>query len=246
MVHLLPTVGYEEHPGMDEFINDAVDTAKELEKGGVHGILIENEFDHPHTISVNPEQEACILEATRAVQNAVAIPVGIDVLLNDWKASLNIAQSINCAFVRIDVFVDNVTCKYGDIKAEAKEIMEYKDQIGAKKVALFADIQVKHKEMLDKEKTLTQSATEALEAGADAIIVSGNLTGEETPLEYIQEVKNAHPEAQILIGAGITTENVISQFEKADGAFVGTSFKKRNGKITKEKVEELMNIIETL
>ncbi|PIW37209.1 MAG: photosystem I assembly BtpA [Candidatus Kerfeldbacteria bacterium CG15_BIG_FIL_POST_REV_8_21_14_020_45_12] len=246
MVHLQPSVGYPGHPGMDNYIAHAVKTAKSLVKGGVHGILVENEFDRPHSITVSPEVEACILEVTKAISSAVSVPVGVDVLLNDWRASLNIAKTAGCAFVRIDVFVDHVTCKWGEIEPEADKIIEYREQIGAENIALFTDIQVKHKRMLNPEKLLTQSADEARAAGADAVIVTGAWTGEETPIENVKLVQKHLPGFPVMIGAGITLDNIHEQFSVADGAIVGTSLKNDDGEVDREKVSALLEAISDL
>ncbi len=244
MVHLRPTVGYPNHPGIDKFIAHAVTDATALESGGSHGICIENDRDDPHTILVTTEQEQCILKATQAVVNAVSIPVGVGVLLNDWRAALNIAKKAGCAYVRIDVFVDRVQCNQGIIEPEADAIIAYRKKIGAEHIAIFADIQVKHKILLEKGKDLITSAQQAMDAGAAAVTVTGTATGEETPIADVRHVKEAFPEFPVLIGAGVNLNNAHEQFSVADGAFVGSSLKTAEDAVDEEKVRAIISMIE--
>ncbi len=55
---------------------------------------------------------------------------------------------------------------------------------------IWADVQTKYTANLLAQ-SLTQSALDAENAGADAIIVTGAATGKATPLEAIEEVKQA-------------------------------------------------------
>lgn len=60
----------------------------------------------------------------------------------------------------------------------------------------------------------------------DAIVVTGAGTGKETPLDKIKEFKRVSQNFPLIIGAGLTPENVGEQLIHADGAIVGSTFKK--------------------
>lgn len=248
MVHLRPTPGYPKHPGMQEFVQWAVDDAMAIEAGGGDAICIENDCDQPHTITISEEQKQAMIAATHAIQEKVSIPVGIGVLLNDWKAALDIAKETKAAFVRIDVFVDRVDCPDGQgiIEPEASKIMEYRKSIGADDVLVYADIQVKHKILLEKNKPLTVSAEQAFAAGADGVIVTGTATGVETPVEYIASIKKSFPNQTVLIGAGVNADNVEEQLSIADGAFIGSSLKTPDDHVDVVKVKEIVDKIKAL
>jgi membrane complex biogenesis BtpA family protein len=226
---------------MEALIAAAVADARALEAGGADGICIENDRDQPHVILVTEETRACIEQAVAAVRAAVHIPVGVGVLLNDWKAALDIAHACGGSFVRIDVFVDRVECPDGQgvIEPEADRIVTYRSEIDAEDIAIFADIQVKHKRLLENDKPLTVSAQEAIKAGADAVIVTGPATGQETPIERIALVKGVFPHFPVFVGAGVNANNAGQQLQIADGAFVGTSLKDEYDTIDQSKVEHL-------
>jgi hypothetical protein len=243
MVHLLPTVGHEGHPGLNTYLEHAVREAKTLAAGGAHAALVENDHDQPHLITVAPEHADCIQKAAQAVRDAVTIPVGVNVLLNDWKAALDIAKACNLEFIRIDVFVDEVDCVQGRIKPQAAEIIAYRKQIGAENVLLFTDIQVKHKSMVDPNKDLLTSAKEAIDAGSDALVVTGDFTGDETPVDDLRRVKQAFPAMPLLAGAGVTAENIAEQIAVADGVIVGTSLKNELEQVDIDKVRAIVSQI---
>lgn len=269
MVHLAPTPGHAGHPGLATLMKLAVQDAQSLAAGGVHGILVENETDHPHTLTVTLLQENCILKAVNAIVHNVSIPVGVNVLLNDWRASLRIAHHTKSAFIRVDVFVDHVgfsqddqfnlegylpheqraheTRKLKMIEPPGLQIIAYQREIGATYIALLTDIQVKHKTLLETDKPITLSAQQAITAGAAALVVTGAKTGQETPVDKIRAVKeyvSMHaPHIPVLIGAGVNAANIFAQLQLADGAIIGTAFKGRDGRIDPRLVRQIINAV---
>ena len=80
--------------------------------------------------------------------------------------------------------------------------------------------------------SLEIAARDTLERGlADALIVSGTGTGDTTKLDDVRRVRAACPDAAILVGSGVTADNVGEYLEFADGVIVGSSLK-RGGKLT--------------
>lgn len=256
MVHLAPTVGCAGHHGMQQLINQAVAAARALTASGVHALCIENENDHPHTIRVTPAQEECVLQAVRAIADATPLPLGVNILLNDWRASLRVAAQVpQCHFIRIDVFVDTVAQHWPDgrvatIIPPGRRVRAYAHQINATRIALFTDIQVKHKTMLDPSKPLTTSARQAIVTGAAALVVTGAATGQPTPLDKIKKVKDYvwvhYPHIPVLVGAGVNKKNIVGQLSIADGAIIGTAFKVTNGRIDTKKAAQITKLIKKL
>src|SRR6185369_9707403 len=70
------------------------------------------------------------------------------------------------------------------------------------------------------------AARDTLERGlADALIISGTGTGVATDLADVERVRAACPRARILLGSGVSVENVHDYLRFADGAIVGSSLK---------------------
>src|SRR2546426_11630491 len=64
--------------------------------------------------------------------------------------------------------------------------------------------------------------------GADALIVSGRMTGSAPDIEKVREAKG-RAKRPLLIGSGTTAENVAGFLEYADGIIIGSSLKKDGG-----------------
>ena len=58
MIHLMPLMGYKEFTSLEEVMKKALSDLRTLEKGGVDGVMIENNYDLPHKIFVGPETVA--------------------------------------------------------------------------------------------------------------------------------------------------------------------------------------------
>ena len=80
-------------------------------------------------------------------------------------------------------------------------------------------------------------------ARPDALCVSGLTAGVETPVEALAAVKEAVRGTPVFANTGVRPDTVTDQLEVADGAIVGTYFK-RGGHIWNEveeaRVAELM------
>ena len=102
--------------------------------------------------------------------------------------------------------------------------MEYRKAMGKEDIKVLADVQVKHAHMVLPYITVEQSAKEAVDSGADGIIVTGTQIGEETPLDLIKRVKNV-VKVPVFAGSGVKAENIKDQLQIADGAIIGSSLK---------------------
>lgn len=246
MVHCLPLPGTAGFDGdYEKIIKHAVNDALTLEKAGVDAIIVENMGDTPFGAMLTTAQTAALSAAAMAVRQAVRIPMGIDAAFNDCKASLSIAGITGAEFVRVPVFVDTVVFTDGIIYPAAKECMEYRKAMGLEPVKILADVQVKHAHMLLPYITVEQSAKEASENGADAIIITGSVVGEETPLDMIEKVKRI-VKIPVLAGSGVKAGNIKGQMEIADGAIIGSSLKKDGiltNPVSYELVKEVMDAL---
>ncbi|HRW30711.1 MAG TPA: BtpA/SgcQ family protein, partial [Emcibacteraceae bacterium] len=94
MIHLPPLPDYEGSPGMDAIIESALHDLSILEKYGIDGALIENEYDRPHRVKAEPQTIIAMTEVTKAVVKASKnCVIGVEILLNDAKASLDVAKA---------------------------------------------------------------------------------------------------------------------------------------------------------
>jgi len=250
-IHFPPLFGYKDFPGLDVALKNALDDLKSFEEGGADGIIIENNYDVPHKITVDKETAEMIIHLGKEIKKTMRIPMGVSVLWNDYKVALFIAKEIGAQFIRIPVFVDKVKTDYGKVFGNPKDVLDYRRELAVENIALFTDIHVKHAELLEK-KTIELSAIEAIKSGSDALIITGKWTAQAPVLDDLIAVKNVTKDFPILIGSGIDKNNAKKLFEYANGAIVSTSLKGGdnidNGpnikswkqRIDKIKVEELL------
>jgi len=238
MIHLPTLPGYAESRGIDHAVRNAIGDLHALEDGGVHAVLVENEYDRPHRVQATPETVAAMTRITRAVvQESENTLVGCEILLHDPKASIAVASMSGAAFIRTDYFVDRMTRPgYGEFEIDPHGLLEYRSSLGADDVLILADIQVKYATMIAPRR-LAESAALAREKGADAVIVTGERTGQAPTVPQLREARQGLP---VLIGSGLTPSNARELLAECDGAIVGTSLMSESI-VDRDAVELLMS-----
>ena len=231
MIHLPPLPDYPDSPGLDAIIRSAINDLRVLQSQNFDGVLIENEYDRPHRAHASTETVGAMTVITRAVvKESKNTIVGCEILLNDPKASLIVAKDSGAQFIRSDYFVDPMMRpEYGEFEIDPRGLMKYRSDLGADDVLVLADIQVKYAKMLI-ERTVVESAKLACAHHADAIIVTGSVTGDAPTAEQIQQAVQGVAESvlqvPVLIGSGLNADNVNPLLSTAGGAIVGSSLMK--------------------
>ncbi len=229
VIHFPPLLGYKKFPGFKIAFKNAIADLKAFKKGEVDGIFIENNYDIPHQPMVGPEIISSLTYLGLKIKEATKLPLGISVLWNDYQAALAIAKTLNLQFIRIPVFVDKIQTDCGIIQGRPKEVLAYQKKIKGENVALFTDIHVKHSKLLSKY-NIIQSAKMAIKNNSDAIIITGNWTGDAPTKTDLKRVRQAIGDFPILIGSGGNKNNIHNIFKYANGAIISTSLKKGIGK----------------
>lgn len=242
VIHLPPLPGYPESPGIEDVIEAALIDLDALASGPADAVLVENENDRPHRVEAARETIAAMTRVTRElVAKAGGTPIGVEILLNDPEASLAVALCAGASFIRTDYFVDPMERPEhgGAMRIDPEAVIAYRRRIGADRVLILADVQVKYARMLE-ERSLARSAALARRHGADGIVVTGSITGDPPSVEAIREAKAGAVEVPVLVGSGLTASNARELLGTADGAIVGTSLKSGE-RIEAKKVQEIVD-----
>ena len=232
MIHLLPLPGSPRWGGnLKKVIRSALDDARASEDGGADAVAIENFGDAPfYKRDVPAETVAAMAVVGAAIEQAVKLPIGFNVLRNDGHAALALCASCGGDFIRVNVFSGAMVTDQGIVEGSACAVTRLRRQL-VPDAKILADVHVKHASPLANV-PLEIAARDTIERGlADALIVSGTGTGQTTSLADVKRVRSACPEAPILIGSGATAADAASYLEFADGVIVGT-WVKRAGKIS--------------
>jgi membrane complex biogenesis BtpA family protein len=157
---------------------------------------------------------------------ATRLILGINVLRNDGASALAIAQAAGAQFIRVNVFIGARVTDQGIIQGIAHRLLRLRRQLGADEVQIWADVDVKHSSPI-VARPLEEEVQEAVVRGrADALIVTGKATGDAVHLEELSRVKSAAADRPVLIGSGVTPENLKTLVPVCDGLIVGTALKR--------------------
>lgn len=224
-IHLMPLPGSPLYNGnMTTIYDHALHEVEIYLRNKIDGIIIENFRDKPFYPGRIPAETIAALTAVgREIVKRVSIPVGINALRNDAVSALAIATAIEAQFIRVNVHMNAVVSEQGIIEGKSHETLRLRSQLRSN-VLIFADVGVKHAMPL-VSRGLAIEAHDLCERGlADALIVSGALTGSETNPTDLDIVKKATP-LPVLIGSGVTPDNISKVYQQADGFIVGSYFK---------------------
>ncbi|MFC1598654.1 BtpA/SgcQ family protein [Patescibacteria group bacterium] len=235
-IHFAPLLDYPEFPGYETILNNALADLQAFEQGGADAVIFENNYDIPHKEFVTVETAQMMTKLGQELKKATKLPMGVNVLWNDYKNALAIAKELNLDFIRIPVFIDEIETRYGKIIGNPKEILEFQKSITAEDVALFTDIHVKHSQLLSQT-TIEQAANLAVNNNSDGLIVTGQWTGDAPDYQELAKTQQATENFPIIIGSGADTENINKLFEYANAVIVSTSLKE--GDIKSDQADNL-------
>jgi len=245
LIHLPPLPDYPDSPGIDTIVEGALADLDVLQAAGFDGVLVENEYDRPHRVTAAPATIDAMTRITRACADAAGdVVVGCEILLHDPRASLNVALDSGAGFVRNDYFVDRMSRPgFGEFEIDPDALLDYRSVIGAEHVLILADVQVKYATMLES-RTLTESARLACEKGADAVVITGDATGNAPNGDALRRAA-AGASVPVLIGSGLDPKNAARLLAGCAGAIVGTALM-RNKRVDPIRTGRLMDEVRRL
>src|SRR6266849_1975623 len=249
MVHLWPLPGAPGYSGygMRAIIDHALRDAETLVKGGVDGLMVENMWDHPYYVGADVKPEAMTAQAVAAAEivKNFPLPVGINVIHNGGVVCLSIAMAARARFIRVCILTGARLWDTGELDHGcAAELIRKRKELYADDIQIFADVDKKHSVAFPCLSLATHIEwTEFY--GADALIVTGRMTGNAPDIEKVREAKSlaARP---VLVGSGSNRENIGAFLQYADGVIVGSSLKKDNvmqNPVDIQRVREYMDAV---
>lgn len=231
VVHLWHLLGQDAYPGAGALVDAAREDARRLARGGVDGLLLENWKDASPGPFVGPDAVASLTAVALAVRGEVELPVGINVLPNDYRAAFAIAGAAGLSFVQLDVLVDPVRTDYSysdappfELRVDVDDVAAWRRRCRAEGVTLMATVHPKHYALLE-ERALEESARAAEAAGADVVVVTGAATGRAPDADRLRRARRGLERARLYLGSGLSPRNAAELVPACDGAIVGTAFR---------------------
>jgi membrane complex biogenesis BtpA family protein len=227
MIHLDPLPGTPHFQGsLPEIIARAKDEARLYQQAGIDMLAIENMHDRPYlNKAVGPEIVAAMAVVGYEVKTATGLPCGVQILAGANAAALAVAQSAGLDFIRAEGFVFAHVADEGLIEASAGTLLRYRRQIGADSILILTDIKKKHSaHAITADVDIAETARAAEFFLSDGVIVTGVSTGAAASLAELAQVKAA-VSIPVLVGSGVTEQNVGDYLAIADALIVGSYFK---------------------
>lgn len=230
MVHVHALPGTPDWGGnLQMVIDTALRDAATLKEAGFDAILIENMHDLPYlNREVGHEISTAMSLIGYLIKRAFQIPTGIQILAGANQAALAAANSAGLDFIRAEGFVFGHLADEGLMNADAGPLLRYRKQIGAEGIQIFTDIKKKHSaHTISQDVSLLEMAEAADFFKSDGIIVTGSSTGKSAATEELNSL--SEQVLPVLVGSGISIQNIETYLPLADGFIVGSSIKE-NGK----------------
>jgi membrane complex biogenesis BtpA family protein len=247
MLHLPPLPGSPRNQlGITAIIDWVLKDADALSSGGIDGLMLENFGDAPfYPRRVPPHTVAFMTAIGQEVKRSFTLPLGINVLRNDPESAIAIAAAVSAEFIRVNIHTGARVTDQGLIEGTAHETLRYR-KVLASDVRILADVDVKHSAPVASRGLRTEVEELISRGGADAVIVTGAATGKQTALEDLKEAKAAAGAVPVFAGSGVQVDNVASVLGIADGAIVGTAFKRDGVTTNPVDVDRVRAFIQTV
>jgi membrane complex biogenesis BtpA family protein len=247
VLHLPPLPGSPLYDGtsMAAICDYVLRDADTLANGGLDALMIENAGDIPYlrSIQLEPETAACMAVVLGRVTSEHDCATGVICLSNGVETAMAVAKAGGGRFVRANLWTGAYVADAGIIESPAGMAMRYRKKICAEDILVMADVHVKHgAHTLTSDRPVSEHATDAEYFGADMLIATGQRTGDATPTTEVEAIK-AGTVLPVYVGSGLSPENAAALMSVADGAIIGSYFR-REGRwwqpVDQERVEKLM------
>ena len=192
-----------------------------------------------------PEVVAGMVAATVEVQKILGykIPVGIQVLACGGREAVAVAKSTKCQFIRNEGFVFSHIGDEGFIDSNAGELLRYRKSIDADEVLIFSDIKKKHSShAITSDVSLLETVLAAEFFKSDGVIITGKSTGDSVKDDDLKEIFQK-VKLPVMIGSGVTLENIGDYITQADAFIIGSHFKKQghwSGELCADRINSFM------
>lgn len=265
VIHLprTPSINVRCENCIDEAISRVLEEVKILSELGYSGALIENFGDTPFDKRVrDPLTIASLAVIIREAVKASSISIGVNILRNSGREAYAIAIASGAKFIRVNALIESIISDSGIVEPEAPRLKTIR--LNYPWVKVYADIMVKHSSSLRYTLSLVEAGLgfstiptakgsiedyikeliyEYIERGkADALIVTGLRTGEPPPIQLVKII-DKYSSIPVLVGSGITAENVKEVLQVCDGVIVGSYIKsegRAGNRIDYERARELI------
>jgi membrane complex biogenesis BtpA family protein len=211
----------------EEIMSFCLRDAERLVAGGMHGLLVENHGDIPFSKpeDIGHETAAFMAVVADRISSEFDLPMGINVLANAPIPAFAVAAASGAAFIRVNQWANAYVANEGFMEGRAAEALRYRSKLRAEGIRVFADSHVKHgSHAIVADRSVTELTRDLAFFDADAVIATGQRTGDSADLGEIETVRDA-THLPVLVGSGVMPENIVPILERVDAVIVASSLK---------------------
>jgi len=209
--------------GLEGLVDGITRDLDALQRAGFDAVLFGNENDRPYQFNVDTASTATMAYAIGRVRNRIEVPFGVDVLW-DPMSSIALAAATGAGFAR-EIFTGSYASDMGPWTPDAGRALRYRDQLHRSDLALLFNVSAEFAWSLDQRSLADRARSAAFSSIPDAILVSGQITGEAAAVGDLEAVKKALPGTPVLANTGVKHATVAETLSIADGCIVGSSLK---------------------
>jgi membrane complex biogenesis BtpA family protein len=226
MVHFGALPGsplYDAQGGLGALIDGVTKDLDALQKAGVDAVMFGNENDRPYEFQVDTASTATMAYVIGKIRDKITVPFGVNVLW-DPMASVALAAATGAAFVR-EIFTGTYASDMGPWTPDAGKAMRYRDRLHRSDLALLYNVSAEFAYSLDQRSLPDRARSAVFSSIPDAILVSGQITGEAASMSDLEAVKKVLPTTPVLANTGVKHATIAEVLDIADGVIVGSSLK---------------------
>ena len=226
MVHLgaLPgTPLHDNESGLDGLVEAAQADLTALQAAGVDAVMFGNENDRPYEFDVDVASTATMAYVIGRLRDQITVPFGVNVLW-DPRSTVALSAATGAAFCR-EIFTGTYASDMGHWAPDAGSALRYRKRLGRDDLLMLYNVSAEFADSLDKRSLADRARSAVFSSIPDAVLVSGQITGEAAKMQDLEAVKTALPDVPVLANTGVKHDTVAEVMRVADGCIVGSSLK---------------------
>lgn len=226
MVHLGALPGTPLHDpdlGLDGLVAAAAADLRALQSAGVDAVMFGNENDRPYEFTVDTASTATMAYVIGQLRSEITVPFGVNVLW-DPQSTVALAAATGAGFCR-EIFTGTYASDMGHWAPDAGKALRYRKRLGRDDLLMLYNVSAEFAHSLDARALPDRARSAVFSSIPDAVLVSGQITGEAARMEDLEAVKRALPDTPVLANTGVKHDTVAEVMHISDGCVVGSSLK---------------------
>ena len=226
MVHLGALPGaplFNPDRGLEGLVADAYADLTALQAAGFDAVMFGNENDRPYEFDVDRASTATMAYVIGKLSKGISVPFGVNVLW-DPLSSIALAAATGATFVR-EIFTGTYASDMGPWTPDAGAAMRYRNALGREDLAMLYNVSAEFADSLDRRPLADRARSAVFSSIPDAVLVSGQITGEAAAMSDLEAVKSVLPDTPVLANTGVKHDTIGDVMAVADGCVVGSALK---------------------